>query len=925
MNAPRQLFGHVFCTLALTFFVSMSASAQLSQLPAGRLMAWGDSSLGQTNFPSHATNIVAISARDQVSMALRSDGQVITWGAFAPFVPDLLGPVTAIAAGASHCVALRADGRVIAFGANDAGQTNVPLPGLSNVTAIASGSFHSLAVRNGAVFGWGALDFDKLAIPSAALSGVTAVGAGVDHSVALRSDGSLVLWGRNNMNQLAKPGDATGVKAIAVGANHTLALRSNGTVRAWGANNAGQLNLANSLSGVLAIGAGEDHSLAVLNNGRVIVWGNNSSFQTNVPPGATNIIAATGGMSHSVALRLDPIAITTPPQAQAVAVGATVTFSVAASGSQPIRYQWRKNTNAINGATNSLFQLFNVTTNDIAYYSVAVSNALGGVVSTNALLQVNVPASISEHPQSQTVGVGSPVTFRVVASGTAPLRYQWRKNGTNIALAISSQYTLQSAQLTNAGNYSVIVSNDFGIAPSQVAVLTVNTGPNIQQQPQNQTVVAGSSATFTVVAQNADGYQWRKNGVNIPNATNSFYAIANAQQSDAANYSVLVTNQFGSTPSANASLTVTAPPPSSTMVVGWGENLVWNGSQWIDVSPPANLGNVIAVAVGGAHSLALRADGTVIGWGDNSHGQAGAPADATNVMAIAAGRQHSVALRRDGKVVAWGRNNFNQTVVPAHANVMAITAGADHSLAVQSNGVVFGWGRSDDGRTTPPPNTGAARVVGAGADHSLVVRSNSTVRAWGGQNLFGENTPPANLSNVVALAAGNQHSFALRANGTVAAWGNGAFGQTNVPAFGSPATAIASGANHGIALLQNGTVRAWGNPNNGQTDVPDMTGFFAIAAGGDRNLAVRQRQLRLQPPERLLSGRYRLTLSNEDGVPVTSEQMNRVQVFASTNLVSSLASWVQLTNAMSIFQGSIRLEDTQTNFPRRFYQSRENQ
>src|SRR6185436_18939413 len=127
-----------------------------------------------------------------------------------------------------------------------------------------------------------------------------------------------------------------------------------------------------SLTGVKAIGAGGDHSIAVLSNGTVFVWGSNSAFQSNVVAGTTNIIAVAGGQSHCLALQLDPLVITTQPQDQNVMQGATVTFNVAVGGSQPYTYQWQKNDVPINNATNSSYSLFNVSSNDIAYYSAVV-------------------------------------------------------------------------------------------------------------------------------------------------------------------------------------------------------------------------------------------------------------------------------------------------------------------------------------------------------------------------------------------------------------------------------------------------------------------------------------------------------------------------------------------------------------------------
>jgi trimeric autotransporter adhesin len=935
MNAPRRALAQTLCTLiaATSAIFAQVASAQLSHLPAGRVVAWGDNNFGQTNVHP-ATDVVAISANgDCCNLALRANGEVITWGATLP-VPPTVGAAKAIAAGTLHHLAVRANGTVAAWGVqNDSGQLTVP-SNVTNAIAVAVGEFHSLALQGGRVIGWGVNNTGPRDPAAAANNSISAIASGLTHSIALRSNGTVIAWGNPNNSgvRIGVPAGAqANVSAIAAGADHSLALRSNGTVVAWGLNTVGQSTVPAGLTGVRAIGAGGDHSIAVLTNGTVVAWGRyRFDIPNAAPTGTTNLIAVSGGFNHTVGLRLDRVAITTHPQSQSVIEGSSVSFTVVATGGQPITYQWRKNGVDINSAvnnsaTNSTFQLFNVTTNDMANYSVVVRNALGEVVSSNAPLVVNVLPSIVEQPQSQEVGVGDNINFRVVARGTAPLGYQWRRNGVDIFGAQSSTHIIQNVQETNAGNYTVVVTNNFGAVTSQVAVLIVRSPPTIVQQPQSQTVPAGSSATFSVVAENATGYQWLKNGAPILNATNTFYAIPSVQPSDAGNYSVVVSNSFASVTSSAATLSVTTPPPSSTTVLGWGVEQIFNGTEWIDVRPPSTLGNVTAVAVGGAHSLALRTDGTVVGWGDNSFGQIGIPPGVTNIMAIAAGQHHSVALRRDGNVFAWGRSdNFQQTTVPLHSNVIAIAAGANHSLAVQTNGVVIGWGRNDDGRATAPPAVGAARSVGAGQDHSLAVRTDSTVRAWGGQNVHGEATPPAGLASVIAVAGGANHSMALQSNGTVVVWGNNSFGQRNVPAFAAPAKAIAAGANHCVALLQNGTVIAWGNNANGQTNYPTVGGITAIAAGGDRNLAVKTRQLVMQRPTRLLNGSTRLTISNDDGSAVSPDQMNRVQVLATSNLVSTAASWIALTNAKSISGGSIRVDDNAP-LPRRFYRAAENQ
>ena len=121
-------------------------------------------------------------------------------------------------------------------------------------------------------------------------------------------------------------------------------------------------------------------------------------------------------------------------------------------------------------------------------------------------------------------------------------------------------------QPTDAGSYSVVVSNIAGTATSADAVLTVNVAPAITTQPQDQNVNQSSNAVFSVVATGtpAPSYQWRWNGANISGATASGYTRGNAQPADAGSYSVVVSNIAGTATSANAMLTVNVAPAITT-------------------------------------------------------------------------------------------------------------------------------------------------------------------------------------------------------------------------------------------------------------------------------------------------------------------------------------------------------------------------
>jgi sugar lactone lactonase YvrE len=166
--------------------------------------------------------------------------------------------------------------------------------------------------------------------------------------------------------------------------------------------------------------------------------------------------------------------ITTQPRDQNVYSGELVTLSVSISGYPTPAYQWRCNGKNLESVTNASLSLASITTNQAGIYSVVVSNSLGVVVSSNAVVTVSTaPPMITAQPQSQTADGGSTVSFQVTALGSLPLSYQWRKDGINLAGANGATYSIVRAQTSDAGSYTVVVANLLGTVTSTVARLTV--------------------------------------------------------------------------------------------------------------------------------------------------------------------------------------------------------------------------------------------------------------------------------------------------------------------------------------------------------------------------------------------------------------------------------------------------------------------
>src|SRR5256714_1549714 len=153
---------------------------------------------------------------------------------------------------------------------------------------------------------------------------------------------------------------------------------------------------------------------------------------------AIGIVSAGCGGYVSATNPAPPVvpSISTQPASQTVTAGQTATFTVVATGTAPLSYQWRKSGTAISGATAPTYTTPATTSADSgAQFTVVVTNTAGSVTSNAATLTVNASAtapSIPTQPASQTLAVGQTATFTVVATGTAPLSYQWQKNGTAI-------------------------------------------------------------------------------------------------------------------------------------------------------------------------------------------------------------------------------------------------------------------------------------------------------------------------------------------------------------------------------------------------------------------------------------------------------------------------------------------------------------
>jgi uncharacterized repeat protein (TIGR03803 family) len=212
-----------------------------------------------------------------------------------------------------------------------------------------------------------------------------------------------------------------------------------------------------------------------------LMQGKDGSLYGTTESGGADDVGTIFRLSISGALQ-----ITGQPADQEVNSGATALFSVATFGGAPVSYQWQQfgvnltNGGGISGANTANLTISNASDSDSAFYSVVVSNAVSSVTSDEALLEVIYsPPSITTQPASQMVEAGMTASFTVAAAGDQPISYQWQENGINltdggfISGSSTISLTISNVELTNAGTYSVIVSDPIHAVPSANATLTV--------------------------------------------------------------------------------------------------------------------------------------------------------------------------------------------------------------------------------------------------------------------------------------------------------------------------------------------------------------------------------------------------------------------------------------------------------------------
>lgn len=742
--------------------------------------------------------------------------------------------------------------------------------GLDNVTHVASGFNHTIILRQGEVWAFGQNTYGQLGDGTmtsrpapvrvlgpfgvGTMDNAVAIAAGYNQSFVLRADGYLYSFGHNNACQLGDgtfssimvpqpvlglngSGYLTGVTMVATDLNHTLAIKSDGTLWAFGSNSAGMLGQGNTtisctpvqvksadgvtpLSNVIAIAVGQLHSLAVTDNNTAVhlyAWGSNANGQLG------------DGTLTTRLLPTDVADLASPnknakPYVTAVSAGSQHSLALLSTG------QLRS------FGANASSQLGDGTTN-LHTSPVAVEVTIGGLTG----------------PLTGVTGIGCGLThcFALTAGDV----YGWGLNS-NAQLGVNSLTTMARATRVFGLGGNISLGSALAAAAGQlhsVVLLAdatvVSFGSNIEAQLGN-----GSCGFRTAP-------QLIRNTDDSGSLSRVSMVSAGVDHNLALDADGIVwawgSNGDGRVGDNTAEMRLL---PVKARLLKTGEAL----------------GGISSVAAGRAHSLAVSAGGQVFAWGSNGNGRLGdgsttarvaavpvvaGPGFLADVIKVAAGNVHSLALRSDGAVFAWGGGAFG---------VLGQGSASDSPVPLQ----VVGVGGA--------PYLTDISAISTRYRHNLALRNDGTVWAWGdsGYGQIGDGTTQlrlapvqvVGLSDVTAIAAGQGFSLALKRDGTVWAWGYNTYGNLGDDSTATRLTpvqvhsatggyltgvaTIAAGDTFAFAIMADGSVWAWGNNNYGQlgdgtrinrtaprrVQSPDTLGFFgnvqAISAGSTHSLAL---------------------------------------------------------------------------------------
>ncbi len=447
--------------------------------------------------------------------------------------------------------------------------------------------------------------------------------------------------------------------------------------------------------------------------------------------------------------------------------------------------------------------------------TLRAENAAG--TSTLDLVVDVLPVEVTLTPSSSTVFPDRRRDVSAAVTGAIDTDVTWSTSCGRLEAATPTSVTFVAP--TSAGTCTLTAASVADPSAQAAATITVLPSP-----PVDPVLAAGVGHSLALTT-NGHVYAW---------GSNAFGAVGNGTTTDATT-PVRVPGIANARAVAASWHSLALLADGSVMTWGWIVPSDGTREPQTIPIPVAGLSDVVAIAAGGAHSLAVRDDGTVWAWGRNTSGQLGngtmtdsaSPvrvSDLERVIAVAATADASYALRSDGTVWSWGNNRRGQlgngtttssttpVAVTGLRDITALSAGptgrysGGYALALDRDGSVWAWGHNDGGQLGVSSQQGPQWCLEPGED-AIGACARTPFRTRGGG---------------VAIAAGSRHALMIAQDGRVMAWGwtsDGAVGTTwdSHPFVEglTQAVGIAAGSYHSLAVRSDGTVRAWGGNGSG--------------------------------------------------------------------------------------------------------------
>ena len=637
----------------------------------------------------------------------------------------------------------------------------------------------------------------------------TPIAAGEDHSCAIRADQTIGCWGGNRFGQIdAPPGRFT---AIATGYAHSCAIGTDQVVTCWGYSRSG---LVDSPPGQFtAIAASRAHSCAIAADQTVTCWGDTSAGRTSAPAGQFTAIAA--GDAHFCAIRADQAiacwghlrtGLSDIPSGRFIAIAAGRSHSCAIRADQAIACWGDKSAGRSSAPAGQFSAIASGSSHSCAIRADQAITCWGG----NNNGQADPPAG----------------QFSAVAAGWAH------------SCAIRADQAIACWGYDQAGQSSVPAS--LGTPPGELLSVrvfsesgpAVNAGWSLGVSVEFNRAVSGFSADDINVV-NGDVTRFSGSGSDYE-ATVTAAALGTVVVLIPA-AAALDQDGRSNEPSQPFARTVRKMTATATAIASGGfHSCAIRADQAIDCwgyntygqtdAPP---GRFTAIAAGNSHTCAIRADQAIDCWGYRGSGQTDAPAG--QFTAVTAGNSHTCAIRADQAIDCWGYRGSGLADIPA-GQFTAVTAGETHSCAIRADQAIICWGHNQHGQTDAPAGRFAA--IAAGNSHTCAIRADQAIDCWGGNNDWqgnpaGQADPPA--GQFTGIAAGETHSCAIRADQAIICWGDNQHGQTDAPP--GRFTAVTAGETHSCAIRADQAIACWGFNRTGQIDVPPSR-FTVITPSG---------------------------------------------------------------------------------------------